>query len=54
MKKMVTANPNDPFWRNVGLILSQYFGLVDGYHQAAPKEMVNSSAVLELKLYALC
>lgn len=49
MKDMVAANPDDPFWRNAGLILSQYSGLVDGYHHAAPEEMV-SHALLELRL----
>lgn len=40
MQKMATTHSSDPFWRNVGLILSQYFGLVDGYHHVAPKDMV--------------
>ena len=48
MQKMAATHSSNPLWRNVGLILSQYFGLVDGYHHGAPKDMVC------LRLRTLC
>lgn len=47
MMKMSTSHPLDPFWRNVGLILSQYFGLVDGYKHVAPKDMVSFTQIVK-------
>ena len=35
------THQDDPLWRNVGLILSQYKGLVSGYDYVAPKNMVS-------------
>lgn len=53
MEKMVAEHKEDPFWRNVGLILAQYNGLVDGYYHAAPGDMVQwfcDSDVFKCKL----
>ena len=41
MSTMSANNQDDPFWRNVGLILSQYSGMMDGYKHVAPKSMVS-------------
>lgn len=45
LDKMVLANRNDSLWRNVGLIVSQYRGLVAGYDYVAPKDMVGISSL---------
>ena len=42
---MVQTHQDDPLWRNVGLILSQYKGLVSGYDYVAPKNMVSRRLV---------
>lgn len=41
MQKMADGNKNDPFWRNVGLVLDQYMGLTEGYNYAASDHMVS-------------
>ena len=40
MRSMIKQNPKDAYWMNVGYIVSQYDGLVDGYLATAEKEWV--------------
>ena len=47
MQKMADGNKNDPFWRNVGLVLDQYMGLTEGYNYAAPDHMVNARSLVD-------
>lgn len=32
----ILANPTDPYWVNVGLLMAQFHGMQDGYNSAAP------------------
>jgi len=37
MRAMISNNANtNPLWNHVGLIVSQFDGLMDGYHSVAP------------------
>ncbi|EGD71986.1 phospholipase B-like protein B, partial [Salpingoeca rosetta] len=38
IKKQLANNPSDRYWRQVGMILQQYDGLMDGYNAAAPAD----------------
>jgi hypothetical protein len=41
----VLANPEDPYWVMVGLVIQQFEGLVQGYQARAAVEPVGSDAV---------
>jgi hypothetical protein len=48
-RAMVAKSPSDPYWQSVGLVLSQFDGLVAGYASAAP----NSEKLSAIELYFL-
>ncbi|XP_067938292.1 phospholipase B-like 1 [Watersipora subatra] len=48
MNLMVAMHKTDPLWRNVGLILSQYTGLEEGYQGTAPQSMALDDFAFQL------
>jgi hypothetical protein len=50
MNTSIWGNQNDPFWRDIGLIVDQFNGLVQGYQKAASAEenmSINDFLVLQ-------
>ncbi|KAG2499896.1 hypothetical protein HYH03_002184 [Edaphochlamys debaryana] len=43
-ERLASADPEDPYWRVLGLVQAQFAGLVDGYQRAAREEAAENKA----------
>ncbi|CAG0895996.1 unnamed protein product [Cyprideis torosa] len=46
MQRMISANPNDPYWHQMDLILNQLQGMADGYGRA--REVYSEGKLMKL------
>jgi hypothetical protein len=51
LRAQVSANPNDAYWREIGLLQAHYDGIVAGYQSVAPSNEQLTS--YDLLVYAL-
>ena len=52
-RKQISENKDDPYWKSIGLVLSEFDGLVQGYNKAVEDNNVPNQAMTEMDFWIL-